>query len=131
VLPSVVVATTPSKFLACIQISELSFVFSLMVANTGAYSRSSCRVLRPFCLIDHQSYFGVLIAMSCLRSCSGNFKGLSCVHELFLLCEHRSYSQVSSRLFKDLSQVSHLSLLTFNTISLSTCLSCWFELSYR
>ena len=46
-----VVATTPSKILACTQISDPSLVFSLTVANTQAHSMSFLEFLWPLLLV--------------------------------------------------------------------------------
>ena len=76
ILSGVVAVATPSKSLAYIQILDPSLVFPLMVANIRAHPMSSCEVFSPFLLFDQQSAFGMLITLSCLRSCSGEFEGL-------------------------------------------------------
>lgn len=119
VLPSVVAVVTPSKILAWTQILDPSLAFRLMVANTQARSLSSIRVLSPFFFLNQLPSFGMLITLSCLRSCPCHFEGLPlCVWIVLAMwtpitLSHKVVSivmQVSSQLSKGLSKVSHLLL---------------------
>ena len=93
-------------------------------------------LLNPFCLIHHWSLFGMLISISCLPVCFGNFEGLYlCAWVVFALwtkfaLTHKivnTTTQVSSWSFEEISQFVYLLLVIFELVSLSTWLSCWFE----
>ena len=115
------------------------YIFNNMqVCKHTVNSCVSSTCLSSFLLVLPTIIFGMLISMSYLQVCYGNLEVLSLsawaiftLSTLIALTQKVAciVAQVSSHSFEDISQVSHLLLITFESVSLSTWFSFWFEVS--
>jgi len=91
---SVVATLTPSKILACIQISEPSLVFPLMVANTRAHPMSSCEVFSKFsCLNNSRILACWLLCHACDLILVSLKVFFMCLGFLHYVNTHRTHTQ--------------------------------------